>query len=91
MYDDEIWNNHHDLFDDENAELKHIAARVMGREMATIATRNEKLFNRIGKILKANTNDLANSQMAAIMVEYHQNTVEDNVLLLQKLMHGFNE
>lgn len=91
MYDNEIWDNHSDLFADENAELKHIAARVMGREMAKIAKRNEKLYNRIDGILKINTGDLANSQMAAIMVEFYQNTVEDNVLLLQKLMQGFNE
>ena len=91
MYDNEIWDNHSDLFADENAELKHIAARVMGREMAKIAKRNEKLFSRIDGILKANTGDLASSQMAAIMVEFYQNTVEDNVLLLQKLTQGFNE
>lgn len=76
---------------DENAELKHIAARVMGREMAKIANRNEKLFNRIDGILKANTGDLANSQMAAIMVEFYQNTVDDNVSLLKKLKQGFTE
>lgn len=91
MYDNEIWDNHSDLFADENAELNHIAARVMGREMAKIANRNEKLFNRIDGILKANTGDLANSQMAAIMVEFYQNTVEDNVTLLQKLKQGFTE
>lgn len=91
MYDNEIWDNHSDLFADENAELNHIAAIVMGREMVKIAKRNEKLFNRIDGILKANTVDLTNSRMAAIMVEFYQNTVEDNVLLLQKLMQGFNE
>lgn len=91
MYDNEIWDNHSDLFADENAELNHIAARVMGREMAKIAKRNEKLYNRIDGILKINTGDLANSQMAAIMVEFYQNTVEDNVTLLQKLKQGFTE
>lgn len=91
IYDNEIWDNHSDLFMDEHAELKHIAARVMGREMAKIAKRNEKLFSRIYEILQANTGHLSNSQMAAIMVDFYQNTVEDNVLLLQKLMQGFNE
>jgi len=37
MYDEEIWNNHNDLFEDENDDLKHIAAKVMGREMSKIA------------------------------------------------------
>lgn len=90
MYDNEIWENHHDLFEEE-ADLKHIAAKVMGREMKKIAGRNEKLFARIEGILNANTDDMPNSKMAAIMIEYFENTVEDNVLLLQQLKNGFTE
>jgi predicted nucleotidyltransferase len=91
MYDNEIWDNHSDLFGDEEADLKHIAARVMGREMNKIAKRNEKVFNRIEGILDANTDDMPNSKMGAIMIEYFDNTVEDNVLLLQQLKQGFTE
>ncbi len=91
MYDNEIWDNHNDLFADENSNLEHIAARVMGREMRKIATRNEKLFSRIEGILNANTDDMPNSKMAAIMIEYFGNTIEDNVLLLQQLKQGFTE
>ena len=91
MYDNEIWDNHHDLFADENSNLEHIAARVMGREMRKIALRNEKLFSRIEGILNANTDDMPNSKMAAIMIEYFGNTIEDNVLLLQQLKQGFIE
>jgi predicted nucleotidyltransferase len=90
MYDNEIWENHHDLFGKEDTDLKYIAARVMGREMGKIARRNEKLLGRIAGILAANTNDIANSPMAAIMVEYFANTVEENVLL-QELKQGFGE
>ena len=91
MYDNEIWESHHDLFGKEDTDLKYIAARVMGREMGKIARRNEKLLVRIAGILAANTNDIANSPMAAIMVEYFENTVEENVLLLQELKQGFGE
>ncbi|NUQ25977.1 MAG: hypothetical protein HUU34_18665 [Saprospiraceae bacterium] len=91
MYDDEIWENHNDLFEDENADLKHIAARVMGREMSKIAKRNEKLFDRIKGILDANTTDVAGSKIAGIMVEYFENTVEDSVILLEQLKRGFTE
>jgi len=91
MYDNEIWENHHDLFGENDADLKHIAARVMGREMSKIAKRNIKLFARIEGILNANTDDMPNSKMAAIMIEYFENTVEDNVLLLQQLKQGFTE
>ena len=91
MYDNEIWENHSELFVEDDADLKHIAARVMGREMSKIAQRNEKLFGRIEEILNTNTDDMPNSKMAAIMVEYFENTVEDNVLLLQQLKKGFTE
>jgi predicted nucleotidyltransferase len=91
MYDNEIWNSHSDLFGEDNTDLKHIAARVMGREMNKIARRNGKLFKRIEGILKDNTDDMPNSKMGAIMIEYFDNTVEDNVLLLQQLIKGFTE
>lgn len=90
MYDNEIWENHNDLFEAE-ADLKLIAARVMGREIKKITTQNEKLSARIEGILKANTIDIANSEMAAIMIEYFDNTMEDNVKLLQQLKQGFTE
>lgn len=91
MHDEEIWNNHHDLFGDAATDLKHIAARVMGREMKRIAGGNEKLFNRIEGILKANTGDAANSNLAVIMREYFDNTLADNVALLKQLKQGFTE
>jgi predicted nucleotidyltransferase len=91
MYDDEIWKSHNGLFEDETADLKYIAAKVMGREMSKIANRNKKLFMRIERILNSNINDIPNSKMATIMVEYFENTLEDNVLLLEQLMQGFIE
>ena len=91
MYDNEIWQHHSDLFTDENIELKHIAARVMGREMSKIAKRNDTLFDRIYKILEVNTTNIANSKMAIIMIEYFENTLKENVLLLNHLKLGYNE
>ena len=91
MNDREIYDHHNDLFIEEEAELIHIAARVLGREMSKIAKRNEKLFQRIEGILNVNTNNVSDSRMAIIMVEYFQNTVEENVYLLNQLKQGFLE
>ena len=91
MYDNEIWENHSDLFSEENDDLNHIAARVMGREMSKIAKKNEALFERINKILEANTNNIPNSKMAIVMIEYFENTLEESVLLLRQLRLGFTE
>ena len=91
MNDNEIFENHHDLFEKEEASLKHIAARVMGREMSKIAKKNELLFSRIVGILDSNTLVSQNSDMAKIMVEYYDNTIDDNVQLLKHLRQGFSE
>jgi predicted nucleotidyltransferase len=91
MYDEEIWENHFDLFDGDDADLKCIGARVMGREMNKIAKRNIHLYNRICNILELNTEDVQNSRMAEIMVVYFENTVEENRKLLAYLKQGFTE
>lgn len=93
MYDELIWNNHNDLYADENSDMPeiHVAARVMGREIKKITVKNEKLCTRIEGILEANTVDVANSHLAAIMIGYFDNTMEDNVELLKQLKQGFTE
>ena len=91
MYDNEIWEYHSDLFSEEKVDLKHISARVMGREMSKIAKKNEALFERINTIMEANTNNIPNSKMAIIMLEYFENTLEESVLLLQQIKFGYNE
>lgn len=91
LYDNEIYDNHSDLFEDEDDDLHHIAARVMGREIWKIIQRNEKLSQRINAILDANTADARTSEMARIMIEYFENTLEDNVLLLKQVKRGLAE
>lgn len=91
MNDNEIFENHHDLFEKEEASLKHIAARVMGREMSKIAKKNELLFSRLVNIIDSNILVSQNSDMAKIMVEYYDNTIDDNVQLLKHLRQGFTE
>ena len=83
MYDEEIWENHSDLFDDEEADLKQVAARVMGREMNKIARRNDKLYETIAGIFETNTTNIPTSTIASIMAQHFENTVEDNIKLLQ--------
>jgi len=90
MYQHEIWENHNELFKEE-ADLKSIAAHVMGREMAKIAKRNEKLFQRLNDILDRNTFNVYESSIGAIMIEYFENTVNENVKLLLQIKKGLTE
>ena len=91
LYDEEIWTSHSDLFEDENDDLRHIAARVMGREIRKIAQRNDQLYQRVLDILNANTADPRTSEIARIMREYFDNTLEDSTLILSHLKQGFAE
>jgi predicted nucleotidyltransferase len=91
MYDNEIWENHSDLFGDDYIDTLHTVARVMGREMKKIAKRNDKLFTRIEGIINDNTANVEKSKIAVIMNEYFQNTVEENFKLLNQLKKGFTE
>jgi len=91
MYQHEIWENHNELFKEEAADLKSIAAHVMGREIAKIAKRNEKLFSRLNDILDRNTMNVYESSIGAIMKEYFENTVEENVKLLLQIKKGLTE
>jgi 2C-methyl-D-erythritol 2,4-cyclodiphosphate synthase len=89
MYQDRIYEDHLDLFDQEGLELINIAAIVLGREMGKIARRDEGLFNRIAAVLSTNSLDLNNSSMAMIMREHFDNTVEENFLLIKQILAGF--
>jgi predicted nucleotidyltransferase len=91
MYADEIYENHNDLFGDKDINLHWIAARVLGRDMGKIALLNEELFLRIKKILKKNTVDIHSSDIAKIMAEFFQNTIEENVKLLEQVKIGYLE
>jgi predicted nucleotidyltransferase len=94
MHADTIYDEHADIFTDESAaeaSLPELAARVMGREIRHIVQRSEKLLTRITNLLQTQTEDVATSRMAEIMVQYFKNSVEGNLRLLQHLKKGFDE
>ncbi|MPR33369.1 nucleotidyl transferase AbiEii/AbiGii toxin family protein [Salmonirosea aquatica] len=91
LYDEEIWTNHSDLFEDENDDLRHIAAQVMGREIGKIAQRNDQLYQRILNIMHVNTADPRTSELARVMIDYFDNTLEDNILIVNRIKKGFTE
>lgn len=90
MYAEEIFENHNDLFGDNAFELHLISARVMGREINKIAKRNEMLHNRLKDLLEVSTNN-KDIEIAKIMVEFYENTIEDNLAILEQLKTGYLE
>ena len=62
----------------------------MGREMNKIAKRNEILHNRLKDLLEVSTNN-KNIEIAKIMAEFYENTIEDNVAILEQIKNGYLE
>ena len=91
MDSDNIYENHLDLFDRDGFESLDVAATTLGREIKKIAIRTTQLHKRVRDILETNTRDTASSRMAAVMVRYFSNTVEENVQILRRLKAGFEE
>ncbi|MGN6604845.1 MAG: hypothetical protein ACTHK8_20480 [Ginsengibacter sp.] len=91
-YDDkEIWEHHLDLFAEEDAELLQIGTKVLGRQMKQIAMKNDLLYQRINTLLEKNIVAGESSKMAGIMTGYFQNSVMDNVRLLEEIKQEFSE
>ena len=88
MQDNEIWENHFDLFTGDNTDLLHVAARVMGREMRKIVIKDDTLFHLIDGILERNSADVDHSDIGAIMTEYFNNTVQENVTMISEIRKG---
>ncbi len=91
MFTEHIFEHHNDLFGDEDDDLTSIAAQAIGREIGYIAKRDEALKALLLQIVKENTASAATSRIAAIMVNTLQNTVEANIILLQKMLQGIEE
>lgn len=90
MYADEIFENHNDLFGND-PDLQLLAAQVMGREIAKIAKANPELYQRVQELLMQNTKSPETSLIGKIMAEFFENTVEDNVKILNAILIGYNE
>lgn len=91
MFTDHIYEYHSDLFGDEEEDLTNIAAQVLGREIGHIAKRKEAVLALLQQILQKNTLSAETSHIAAIMAGTLNNTVEDNLTLLRRMMQGIEE
>jgi len=91
MYTDQIYEHHSDLFGNDDFGLHLIAARVMGREMKKIAVRNEKLYDRLTNLLDKNTIDVNTSEIAKIMANLANTSVEESLKPLSEIRLGFQD
>lgn len=86
-----IYDKHTDLFsrDDESYDLEEVSARVIGRELRSVLSRNEKLRNRFLNILKLGEGKYFD--IPELMASRSRFTIEHAKLLLSEIALGIEE
>ena len=86
-----IYENHSELFIDDDAALMDIAATVLGRGMGAILKSNHAVANRVKAIIEVNTLSSYTTKIGAIMAAYFDNAIEENIALLKRILSGIKD
>ncbi|MDB5245616.1 MAG: hypothetical protein JWQ40_10 [Segetibacter sp.] len=81
-----IYNEHNDIFGNEDQTLEEISAIVIGRELKKICSTNQSLLERLRQILQNHIALKENSVFIRNMVAETDGTVENKIRLLQKVL-----
>ena len=88
---DNIYENHHDLFDDDS-ELHVISARVLGRQMQSILNRSGDLKKRVISIIESAIANKDDHQIVALLIPAGEEVTAENIAAtLSALVNGINE
>lgn len=83
-----IYENHADLFADEEVSLSEISATVIGREINKMVAVNENLHQRLTNIISKQIELKRNSSFIRNMVSESKGTVNEMTELLKSLLKG---
>lgn len=84
-----IYEQHNDLFANEEFELMDIAAFVIGRELKTILADNQPLKNRILGILPLS--EKHHRKVPELMAQNERLTIEQSIKILEEVAQGFEQ
>lgn len=91
IVEDDIYQNHNDLFSDDEFDITLTAARVMGRQMAPIVALSDALRQRINQIIDRQINLDEQSPVAELLVRGSRWSVSYALNLLRQLRRGLGE
>lgn len=86
--EDEIYQLHPDLFDNDEFDTVLSACRVLGRKADLILDKSEKVRNCILEIIGENTVNIEQSKLAEIMARFSGETIERMVSMLKQFLLG---
>ncbi|MFN3753707.1 nucleotidyl transferase AbiEii/AbiGii toxin family protein [Flavobacterium sp.] len=91
IYENEAYENHLDLFD-ENFDQMKAASRIIGRKMGPILILNTVLQNRIVSILENSIQDKARAQEPEITIAKNlKMSIDETLVLLKVILEGIKE
>ncbi len=88
---DEIVTDHYDTFVDNEYKPLLVSARVLGRKIAPLIKKSERLQTRILKVLSQNTENISNSPIADDWSKKNDWTIEYAINILLHLKQGIEE
>lgn len=91
LFDEEIYEDHNDLFDENEFNQLQISARVLGRKAGSTLNKSEQLEERVLKVLNENIGDPKKSKIAEIWAVNHDYPIEYSIQLLDELKRGILE
>lgn len=87
---DAIWENHNDLFTDDN-DLDEIASQYLGREIGKIISGNEKLITRVKGILEKGLSDRDSNNLDELLAKESSETIDYSRSLISHILSGIEE
>lgn len=88
LHDSLIYENHNDLFGEEERQLENIGAVVLGREMRKLVGENNQLLARLEKILATHIEKAEKSEFVRLMVKETGKDVETVLGYLKDILWG---
>ncbi|WP_019991354.1 nucleotidyl transferase AbiEii/AbiGii toxin family protein [Rudanella lutea] len=89
--EDDIYENHIDLFSDNEFDITLTAARVLGRQMAPIVALSDELRQRIDQIINHQINLGEQSPVADLLVQNSRWSISFALNVLRQLQRGMGE
>jgi len=87
---DAIWENHSDLFTDEN-NLDEIASQYLGREIGKIISGNEKLITKVKGILEKGLRDNNSNNLDELLARKLDKNIDFSKSLISHILAGIIE
>lgn len=83
-----IYENHADLFTDEEESLNEISANVVGREIYKIVATNQSLHQRLINIISKQIESKNDSSFIRNMASESKSTVDDMIQMIKSFLKG---